>query len=60
MGASDALSRDFAHVLNPALFRTIGSFDIIKDLSRVCDPLSLMEAELECYHEALQRMFQLF
>ena len=59
MGAIDALSRDFAHDLNPTLFRNIESFDIINDLSHMCDPLLLKEAELECYHVALQKMFQL-
>jgi len=59
MGAIDALSRDFAHDLDPALYHDIESYSVINDLALVCDPLLLLEAELESHHSALQKMFEL-
>jgi hypothetical protein len=59
MGAIDALSRDFAHDLDPALYHDIESYSVINNLALVCDPLLLLEAELESHHSALQTMFEL-
>ena len=57
MGAIDALSRGYAHDLDPLLFKSIDESVVILRLLAVCNPALLLEANLMDHHAALLCVF---
>ena len=42
--------------LRPSVIQIINDFDIIKDLTLLCDPILLLNAKIEDHHTAFQKV----
>jgi hypothetical protein len=58
MGAIDALSRGYAHDLDPLLYKSLQTSHVILRLLAVCNPALLLNANLSDHHDALLSVFE--